>query len=288
VARDLGDPRVRLIEQANAGPGAARNRGLAEASGDLVCFLDADDEWLPGFPARAIEWLDRHGPDVAAVTSSYLECPGDRSTRPLWEGRGLRDDVYRVDDSTPPLLAVHLLAFMNPCSTVIRTAVARRWGGFFERERCTYGEDSFLFLKVLLNEPVGAMLEPGFRYHRDASALALGRRAGGPRPVEPLLTHDEEVRSACPPAVRPLLDRMLAIRAFKTASMLGYWGLWREARALRRRFLSTGSHRLPWYWSSSLAGSPLAPGLGAVLRLTANMASPRPEPNRAEPGPASS
>src|SRR5947209_3795753 len=59
VVEGFGDPRFRLIAQPNAGPGAARNRGLAEAGGEFVAFLDADDEWLPTFLERSLALLDR-------------------------------------------------------------------------------------------------------------------------------------------------------------------------------------------------------------------------------------
>jgi hypothetical protein len=47
IVSEFHNERIRYIPQANAGAGAARNRGVAEATCDLVAFLDSDDEWFP-------------------------------------------------------------------------------------------------------------------------------------------------------------------------------------------------------------------------------------------------
>ena len=51
---------VRIIEQPNGGPGAARNTGLSAASPDTkyLAFLDSDDEWSADHLARAVRALD--------------------------------------------------------------------------------------------------------------------------------------------------------------------------------------------------------------------------------------
>jgi glycosyltransferase involved in cell wall biosynthesis len=40
------DDRIQSLRQDNLGPSAARNRGIRQSSGELLCFLDADDIWV--------------------------------------------------------------------------------------------------------------------------------------------------------------------------------------------------------------------------------------------------
>lgn len=71
AVRPFGE-RVRWIRQAHGGPGAARNRGVAEAQGEWVAFLDADDLWLPRKLEIQRETLRRVPEADAVQCSAYL------------------------------------------------------------------------------------------------------------------------------------------------------------------------------------------------------------------------
>jgi glycosyltransferase involved in cell wall biosynthesis len=63
--------RIRYVYQSNGGPSKARNRGINEAQGELIAFLDADDLWLPEKLSKQWECL-RANPDAALVhTDTY-------------------------------------------------------------------------------------------------------------------------------------------------------------------------------------------------------------------------
>ncbi len=67
--RRSGSPAVRLVQQANAGPAAARNRGAVEARGDLLLFTDADCAPAPDWIAHLSQpFSDR---DVVGAKGVY-------------------------------------------------------------------------------------------------------------------------------------------------------------------------------------------------------------------------
>ena len=53
LARD--NPSVRLVAKSNGGQLSAFNAGMAVSTGEIICFLDADDEYLPGYLSRLSE-----------------------------------------------------------------------------------------------------------------------------------------------------------------------------------------------------------------------------------------
>lgn len=64
------DSRIWLIHQTNAGVSAARNRGIEEARGELIAFLDADDEWMPEYLATQYGLYQKY-PECSVFACNY-------------------------------------------------------------------------------------------------------------------------------------------------------------------------------------------------------------------------
>ena len=62
----LGDQRIRYIRKPNGGVSSARNRGIKEAKGEWICYIDADDYFLPEGLKTMVELAEKYNVKVAA------------------------------------------------------------------------------------------------------------------------------------------------------------------------------------------------------------------------------
>ena len=133
--------RIRYIEQANRGAGAARNTGIRAARGRYLAFLDADDRWEREFLRRQVSYLDAN-PECALVYSDAMVA-GDT---PLAGSR--------FTDKAPSTGEVTLLSLIEQrCNIILSTVVARRdaiaAAGMFD-ESIRRGQDFDLWLRLAL------------------------------------------------------------------------------------------------------------------------------------------
>jgi len=179
---------ARLLRQANAGDLAARNAGLAAATGDLVAFCDSDDLWRPGFLA-AMQALWRAEPHLTAAFSNFAIIrdgawlPGSKfSTAPPCFWDGLREAGADLAVFDMPI--VDRLIRFQPCfpsALVVDRHHMRSIGGWDESVGRTVGTDFATMLLLAEHAPIGVVQAPlvGIRKHAgnysaDVQAMNLG------------------------------------------------------------------------------------------------------------------
>lgn len=93
VIKNIVEPRLQLFVYENGGVATARNRGISQATGEFIAFLDADDLWSPDKLASQVAALSQN-PQSKVVYSwtKYI----DEQGKPLFSGTrySYRGDVY--------------------------------------------------------------------------------------------------------------------------------------------------------------------------------------------------
>lgn len=131
VLRGFGD-RIRVVDQRNSGPPAARNAGMAAARGGYIAFVDADDIWLQGKVSAQVRHLEQN-PDVGTTYTAWHVWEPDGDGRFSHPGH-LVGPV--VTDAIDPMLSGWLygrLLFTSELLTstvLLRRSLAERIGGF--------------------------------------------------------------------------------------------------------------------------------------------------------------
>lgn len=99
------DPRIRYIQQQNAGAAAARNHGLSISRGTWVSYLDSDNELLPHYLETMLAWITQNPHTVFAAPRAH------RTLELYREGKL----IQTIDDSadTPPGLTLRDVFMKN-------------------------------------------------------------------------------------------------------------------------------------------------------------------------------
>lgn len=137
VVKSFDSPLIRLIEQTNAGECAARNRAIAEARGEYMALLDADDTWQPDY-LKVIDGLIDRYPDCGVYSTGCNVISAEGSfpyKSPKEEGV--------IENYFLEAMTQHICL---PSSSTIPKHVFDRVGGFPDGMKL--GGDQFMWVKI--------------------------------------------------------------------------------------------------------------------------------------------
>lgn len=165
------DSRVRLIRQANAGVSAARNAGIAAATGSWVAFLDADDWWHPDYLSQQARAIDAF-PRVDVVATKLRKIPDRPDWNPLpWPALVANPNIQLITDL--PATWMQGTPFCTDSVVVRRLRLVGMQPCFAVGE--SHGEDLDLWFRLAEHTDIAHTLAPlvGYRTAAVGSLSAM-------------------------------------------------------------------------------------------------------------------
>lgn len=165
LASHLSPLAFRLICQANAGVAAARNNGVAQASGDYMAFLDADDWWEQNYLERMAQLIEDY-PDAGLYACNYVYYKRGKTHVALNIPMGYINypKAYYESGAMPVWTG----------ATIIPKRVFEEMGGF--PVGIKLGEDFLLWAKIALQHKVAFLNEALAWYNNDVPVTMRATR----------------------------------------------------------------------------------------------------------------
>jgi glycosyltransferase involved in cell wall biosynthesis len=222
---------IKLIRQQNAGPGAARNRGIAESESPLVAFLDADDEWMPDFLEKCYKALSKN-PDCDVAAASYYLGERRKDISTEFRRRGMSDGRWQLESNISDYELKHAIYILHSSATLCKRSVIEKYGGFYAKNHCSLGEDYYLWLQIMFNHKIYRILKPLWWFHHEASELGNN----GNNAIHPFFTDLDPIKENCPQYLHDLLEKLLTQFALHYANENVFYGRRNNAEFLINNF----------------------------------------------------
>ncbi len=173
-----GEPRARVIHQANGGVSAARNRGLQLATGRYIAFMDADDALEDDALARLHAHAEKIGAQIVSANHTLLD---------MEKGRRAQVHIEPVRQQSADIVReiIHMHRIYNNI-----------WNKLYDRslfeglsldEGVRIGEDALLNLQLFLRAGKVAHLDGSTYVYRVHSQSAMATIQGHSQAHQPML-----------------------------------------------------------------------------------------------------
>jgi glycosyltransferase involved in cell wall biosynthesis len=166
ILKTYGD-KIRMIRQQNGGASAARNTGIKAATGEIISFLDSDDEWLPSKMERQVKLLHRTESSGVVCCVCNARMLFSSGTVTSFQSARLHPEQAEGVWSNPTPILIDRFLFFNQVAAVRREALDR--SGYF-REDLRIMEDYDLALRLSLMGSWAFIAEPLAVWHEDAGS----------------------------------------------------------------------------------------------------------------------